>query len=881
MLALLFGFAPMFVNASTSPDVVISEVAWAGSSTSSADEWLELANVSNHAVDVSGWNLAGASSSPIIFPTGSLIESHSTFLIANYANTSTSSTLNTHAQIVTTLVSIPNDKLAITLTSSTGSVVDSAGSGGTPFAGASGGTGSTTDGRFRSMERRDVLIDGKTKDAWTNADTTSGFKDGATDYGTPGSFNPNLLAQLITFQPAPTTSPATNPVAAVVIDPVTTDPLITQTSSPIDPTEPEKICEDVVTDATTTSTNTISPPDPVTPIPEPEVLSTPVTVPAVTSETSTSTSLNQPVPITVEQTPQGTLHVSEIFPHPAANESEWVELENTSAYPVVTNGWTILDASNAATPLPDGIVSPGAFLTIENPKGKLNNDGDSVVVKDANGSVVDSVVYNADFGTVPNTDESLVRVNTTTLTITTTPTKNSSNILTPRVTSSAPTSTTSTSFSNNTETTSVTPVATNTTPPVSTIPEAPAASPVSVTPSPKTLRLSEFYPNTGGNDLTDEFIEIENTGNQSVSLNGWSIKDASGTKFTFANDALIGAHTYKAFLHPETKISLNNSGDTITLTAPDGSIIDTQTYDQAKTGVTYARSENIWDWTTTRTPNEPNVVSGNSDPIPTATPPEPTTSTNTSSPTQSNGANTTSLLTIEEAKQRTDGTRVKIHGTVTALPNTFNSQTMYVQDETGGIQIFKSDCLFPALVEGQSITVTGVLSHVNSEARIKVTNQTSLLVGSLVEAVSPTTITSADTSSVGSLITIAGRVMSRLGNRLALNVNGETMNVDLPKISTAVYRTGSTVQVSGILSKTKSGTVVKARSEQDVTQLPKEDGVQATPNITAVGAQEPKQTMAIVLILLASLAFIGLKLRPRLYALTQSYGRKTPLRPRS
>lgn len=881
MLALLFGCAPTFVNASIPTDVIISEVAWAGSSTSPADEWIELANVSDHAMDISGWSVAGASSSPIIFPVGSLIETHSTFLISNYANTNTSSVLNTPTQIITTLVSIPNDKLTITLTSSTGSLVDSAGNGGDPFAGTSGGAGSTTDGRFRSMERRDFLIDGKIKDAWTHADTASEFKDGATDFGTPGSFNPSLLAQIITAQPVSTTTS----VDTTTINPVPIDPLITQTFTPADITEPEKVCEDIVTDAAIASTITISPSDSVTPIPEPEVISTPVTAPTPIIETPVIISPDQTVLTTVTQIPQGTLRVSEIFPHPATGEFEWIELENISAYPVVTNGWMILDASNAVTVLPNGTVNPGAFLTIENPKGKLNNDGDSVIVKDTNGSIVDAVLYNADFGTVPDVNESLVRVNTTTLTITTTPTKHTSNVVTPRIQNTASNTTTSTT----TNTTAIEPVATN----VETIiPANPVAltiqgqaqdQPLQTQPVViiKTIRLSELYPNTGGNDLTDEFIEIENTGDQSVFLDGWMLTDASETKFTFTKDAAIAAHTFKTFLHSETKISLNNSGDTITLTAPDESIVDTKTYDQAKTGFTYARSENIWNWTTTRTPNEPNMVSGNSDPIPTTTPPEPTTSTNTSSPTQSNGTISASLLTIEEVKQRADGTRVKIHGTVTVLPNTFNSQTMYVQDETGGIQIFKSDCLFPTLAEGQSITITGILSHINGEARIKVMNQTSLLAGSLVETIAPTLFTSSDASSVGSLITIAGRVMSRSGNRLALNMNGETMNVDLPKATTAIYKTGSILQVNGILSKNKSGNVVKARSEQDVTQLPKEDPVHVTPTLTTIGEQEPKQTMAIVLILLASLAFVGLKLRPRLYALTQSYGRKTPLRPRT
>lgn len=854
MLALLFGLSPLYANATSAPEVVISEIAWAGSSTSTADEWIEFTNISDHDVDVSGWNLIGASTAPITFPAGSLIASHATFLIANYANTSTSSTLNSLAQVVTTMVSIPNDKLTITLTTAAGSLVDSAGNGGASFAGKSGGTGSTIDGRFRSMERRDFSIDGATKEAWIDADTSLGFKTSATDYGTPGNLNPFFETVFASQQPVVIQAPVVD--TTLVSTPTTT--------------EPEQLCTDILADTATL------PPDPVVTsvVTEPVTAAPNSTTSVVDVAQTTSATSTADTSATQNQTQQGTLRVSEIFPHPETGAAEWIELENTSIYPVSTNGWSVLDASGAATLLPDGIVNPGSFLVIENPKGKLNNDGDSVVVKDANGSIIDSVMYNADLGSVPNLNESLIRENTNTLSITTTPTKNTSNNLTPRTSTS--TSTINAPTSTNTST--VDAIATNsgttlTPPPASTVSTTPITSP----PSPKTLRLSEIYPNTGGNDLLDEFIELENTGDQDISLEGWLLTDASGTTFTFAKDSLIAAHTFKAFLHPETKISLNNTGDSLTLTAPDKSVVDTQTYEQTKALSTYARTNDVWTWTTTRTPNEPNVVSGNSDPISTATPPEPTATTNPSPTTQSVGTISASVLTIEEAKLNADGTRVKIRGVVTALPNTFNSQTMYVQDDTGGIQIFKSDCRFPTLLLGQAITVTGVLSHVNGEARLKVMNQTSLLVGSAVAAITPAT----DTSSVGSLITIAGVVMSHSGNRLALNVDGETMNVDLPKINTAVYRNGSNIQVSGILAKTKSGTVVKARSSEDIVPMKQDKVEQSVPNVSSIGSAEPKQTLAIVLIAFASLAFLGLKLRPQLYALINSYGRKQPLAPRA
>lgn len=882
LFAIMFGCFPAFTNASTESNIIISEIAWAGSSFSSADEWIELTNMSNQSVDISGWSLSGASSEPLVFPAGSILNSYSTFLISNYANTNTNSSLNTQPQMVTTVVSLPNDKLTLTLTTPNGIVVDSAGAGGALFAGKSGGTGSSVDGRFRTMERINILMNGSEKEAWADADVSKGFKENTLDFGTPGVLNALLQAQQLANTPTVVAS-KTEPVVIEVA------PIPTTVSESVAPEEPEAVCHDVVidTDASLTSEKTSLEPtndqESASIVVEQTTTPTTTQISLVDEQTSTSAeaSVNgQSQPLQNISPPQGSLRISELYPHPTSGESEWVELENNSMYPVVTNGWSILDASNTVTTLPNGSVPPGAFIVIENPKGKLNNDGDSVILKNTEGSLVESVLYNADLGSVPSEGESLVRANANILTISITPTKNASNVFMPR----PPKTTASTPNSNNT--TTMEPAATNTetkttaptTQTVTTTVSASQSQPPQTQPVAilKTIRLSEFYPNTGGNDATEEFIEIENTGDQSVSLEEWILADANGTKFTFAKDAVIAAHTFKAFLRPETKISLNNDDETVTLTAPDGEIVDTQTYEQAKPALTYARTNNLWNWTTTRTPNEPNVVSGNSDPIPTTPPPAKTTTTNISSTAQSIGTITSSMLAIEQAKLKSIGTRVKIHGIVTVLPNTFNSQTMYVQDKTGGVQIFKSDCLFPSLTLGQSITVSGILSSVNGEARIKVTNQKSLVPGSVEQTLTPST----NSTSIGSLISIAGIVTSRSGNRLALDVDGNTMQVDLPKTTETVYTKGSNVQVSGVLTKTKSGTVLKTRSEQDVTTIPQESLETFGSKNTNTQIQEPKQTIAIVLILLSSLAFLGLKLRPKLYSYLETYG-KQPLAPRT
>jgi hypothetical protein len=37
--------------------IIFSELAWAGSSVSTADEWLELKNLTSSSIDLTGWNI--------------------------------------------------------------------------------------------------------------------------------------------------------------------------------------------------------------------------------------------------------------------------------------------------------------------------------------------------------------------------------------------------------------------------------------------------------------------------------------------------------------------------------------------------------------------------------------------------------------------------------------------------------------------------------------------------------------------------------------------------------------------------------------------------------------------------------------------------------
>lgn len=114
-----------------------------------------------------------------------------------------------------------------------------------------------------------------------------------------------------------------------------------------------------------------------------------------------------------------------------------------------------------------------------------------------------------------------------------------------------------------------------------------------------TLIINEVFPDPEGSDAAQEFIELRNLSSFTAQLNGWSIRDAKGRVFSFS-DHSIEAFGYIVLPYSETRISLTNSGFSLSLISDDGMVRDAlDVTEGAKTGQTYARTEaGTWSWTT-------------------------------------------------------------------------------------------------------------------------------------------------------------------------------------------------------------------------------------------------------------------------------------------
>ncbi len=97
--------------------------------------------------------------------------------------------------------------------------------------------------------------------------------------------------------------------------------------------------------------------------------------------------------------PSALLKINEFVPNPSSDtgNKEWVEIFNPTASSVDLTNWTLVDDNNHVKSL-SGTIGAGGFLVHEENEGWLNNGGDTVTLKDSNGTTVDTRRYTSDPG---------------------------------------------------------------------------------------------------------------------------------------------------------------------------------------------------------------------------------------------------------------------------------------------------------------------------------------------------------------------------------------------------------------------------------------------------------------------------------------------------
>ncbi|MCR4256190.1 MAG: hypothetical protein NUW08_00615, partial [Candidatus Uhrbacteria bacterium] len=356
LLCCLFLFSSVTKAERPAGPLLIGEVAWAGSSKSTADEWLELWNLGDVPLDLTGYRLVGAGGSDgILFDASHVIPPLSAFLVANYE--AEKSVLAIDPQLVTSAVSLPNEKLHIELFDPDGLLVDMAGDGATPLAGYSSSTKA-------SMLR---MPDGD----WKTSESRERMDEGIADFGTPGICDGCRWSEAY-LSSADATTTESEPSAA------------SSTESFVEPTASSTVADIAITTSTEPVVET--PTTTVQTIPEPVSVPTAEATPTLAA-TVTTRAVSYP-----------TFRLHRVYPAPPSGEREWVEIKLPDGTSLTDlDGYALYDAVSRAALFPPSdmtlVSQVGNIVRIELTSAKLNNGGDTVELRRPDGSVVERMTY--------------------------------------------------------------------------------------------------------------------------------------------------------------------------------------------------------------------------------------------------------------------------------------------------------------------------------------------------------------------------------------------------------------------------------------------------------------------------------------------------------
>lgn len=393
--------------ASALPMVYINEVNWAGSSLSTADEWLELINPTSENISLAQWKIvgAGASEKDLILPDGTIIMAHSTYLIANFDWNDSRTALLSEPNLTTSTLSLSNSILIIELFDSQGNLIDMAGNAEVPPAGSSGE-------QKISMQRLDYALPGYEASAWSDTTMSDGLS--TDDLGTPGlSELPNLMYDELPDEEIHEDQMVTSTMDTYPEDPAiieaelgtTTASTTSDESSSLEITDDSSQGQEMETVTSTAATATTTELTPTTT----STSTVAATMATDNQPTSTVMIVNSPEQVSSTNTEPGsqqtdaqnntfdqnTIRLNEIMAYPTEGP-EWIEITSTLTDSIINlEGMTIYDAAGKILTLNGSLNPDQPYMVFSLNSAKLNNGGDTVYVKNADGQDIDILIYDS------------------------------------------------------------------------------------------------------------------------------------------------------------------------------------------------------------------------------------------------------------------------------------------------------------------------------------------------------------------------------------------------------------------------------------------------------------------------------------------------------
>lgn len=370
------------------PPLIFSEIAWAGSSVSPADEWIELKNTTSQDIDLSNWTLTWGEDDKksFKFPENIYkISAGSYFLISDHDAQHIYSGEESVLAIEPDSDDLPpgdfslfNNELLLKIFDDKQNLIDQIGNGEDPFAGSKEDPKAT-------MVRVWPPQDGSQPSSWLTQTSCFNLDSCEKDLATPGVGEVQI--QNLSLSPEKLAKVSVVNLEADLIhseDPV----LISGASLNLsfwDVTQPFLL--DILEG---------DPPFHKKIQFEGELSFQKPGEGEVKLEIEDSRSFKTIVAIPLKVYDSGKILITEILPNPQElYDDEWIELYNLEDHDVFLLGFTLLDKAGNEFVLPEKIL-PNQYILLFM-KSKLNNSGDEIILENPLGEIVQKINYEKSF----------------------------------------------------------------------------------------------------------------------------------------------------------------------------------------------------------------------------------------------------------------------------------------------------------------------------------------------------------------------------------------------------------------------------------------------------------------------------------------------------
>jgi hypothetical protein len=442
--------------------------------------------------------------------------------------------------------------------------------------------------------------------------------------------------------------------------------------------------------------------------------------------------------------------LSEIYPNPAEGKKEFVELVNTTDKDIDISGWKLDDIPNGGSAIQtlSGIIPAKGFVVLEDNNALtiiLNNDNDSVILYDPNNTIQSQVDYSMkdsqkgssymfiDNNWIWNTIPSPNAMNIAPISITPTPNP----IPAPN--------------------------------PIPVIPIKPSLPKYSI----GSIILSEIYPYPleGG-----EFIELYNTTDKDIDMSDWKLSDLAKS---YTLSGIIPAKGHRVWNQDESKISLNNSSETITLTDNYNQIQSIISYTKARKGLSYIPLLQNWGWTNTLTPNAPNIFTEAMD---------------------DTSKNYRFIDSIEDIVSIEDGELLELQGQIIIPTNTLNDTSFYIQNNNRIVKVYDRQKRFPSLKEGDIVRIKSEWHNTDTQQYLKtVSSEDISIIDTQKITIKPENIKTINADDWGKVVKVNGVLDTNTKTKLVLSNNKYTAPIKLysDTITKPKMKKGDTIAITG------------------------------------------------------------------------------------